>query len=62
MELVLVTPNFQEPFVVCTNASEVGLGAVLSQIREGKEHPVTYISCKLLKNEKLFDPRKIVWL
>ena len=30
----------------------MGLGAVLSQVRVGEEHPVTYISRKLLPNEK----------
>lgn len=42
LEPILVTHNFQEPFVVHTDASELGLGAVLSQIRGGEEHPVTY--------------------
>ena len=34
--------------IVHTDASKVGLGGVLSQIRAGEEHPVTYISRKLL--------------
>jgi hypothetical protein len=36
---------------VHTDASEVGLGGVLSQVRAGEEHPVMYISRKLLPNE-----------
>ena len=35
-----------------TDASEVGLGGVLSQVRAGEEHPITYISRKLLSNER----------
>ena len=35
-----------------TDASEVGLGGVLSQVRAGEEHPITYISRKLLPNER----------
>ena len=30
----------------------MGLGAVLSQLRDAEEHPVTYISRKLLPNER----------
>ena len=38
--------------IVHTDASKVGLGGVLSQIRAGEEHPVTYISQKLLSNKR----------
>ena len=34
-----------------TDASEVGLGGVLSQVRAGEEHPITYITRKLLANK-----------
>ena len=51
-EPVLVTADFQHPFVLQTDASETGLGAVLSQVRNGEEHPVTFISRKLLKHEQ----------
>ena len=40
--------DFTLPFAVHTDASEVGLGAVLSQVQAGEEHPVTYISRKLI--------------
>lgn len=49
---VLVAPNFKKYFIVHTDASEVGLGAVLSQTQVGEEHPVLYISRKLAKYEK----------
>ena len=51
-EPVLLTPNFSLPLLVHTDASEVGLGAVLSQVQGGEEHPVMYVSRKLLPNEK----------
>ena len=40
---VLVLPNFREDFVLETDASNVGVGAVLLQI----EHPVSYFSKKM---------------
>ena len=51
-EPVLITPDFNAPFVLHTDASEVGLGGVLSQVRDGEEHPITYLSQKLLPHEK----------
>ena len=51
-ELVLITPDFASPLIVHTDASEVGLGGVLSQVRAEDEHPITYVSRKLLPNER----------
>ncbi|KAL0200309.1 hypothetical protein M9458_003496, partial [Cirrhinus mrigala] len=45
-------PDFNCPFLVQTDASDTGLGAVLSQVKDGEEHPVIYISRKLTKAEK----------
>ena len=41
---VLNSPDFSRDFVVQTDASNVGLGAVQSQIIKGEEHPVMYLS------------------
>lgn len=42
---VLAYPHFQEPFVLETDASIKGLGAILSQRQgDGKMHPVAYAS------------------
>ncbi|MEG1463015.1 MAG: reverse transcriptase family protein [Anaerorhabdus sp.] len=42
---VLVRPDFDKPFILVTDASKVGLGAVLTQLDDnGHEHPVQYIS------------------
>ena len=58
---VLVTPDFSLPMVLQTDASETGVGAVLAQLRGGEEHPITFISRKLLPREKkLLNGRKRV--
>ncbi|XP_068097047.1 uncharacterized protein [Hyperolius riggenbachi] len=49
---VLVAPDFTREFVVQTDASDVGLGAVLSQVIDGEEHPVVFLSRKLTAAEK----------
>lgn len=48
---VLYSPDFSKDFVVQTDASDVGLGAVLSQVWNGEEHPVIYLSRKLKSHE-----------
>ncbi|KAL0186488.1 hypothetical protein M9458_018158, partial [Cirrhinus mrigala] len=48
---VLRAPDFNCPFLLQTDASDTGLGAVLSQVRDGEEHPATYISRKLTPAE-----------
>ena len=49
---VLKSPDFSQPFILQTDASERGVGAVLSQVDNmGKDHPVAYYSKKLLPRE-----------
>ena len=44
-------PNFDKPFILQTDASHIGVGAVLSQGTSEKQ-PIAYFSRKLLSREK----------
>lgn len=50
-EPVLQAPDFKNQFVLQTDFSRTGLGAVLSQVVEGEEKPILYLSRKLLLRE-----------
>jgi hypothetical protein len=50
---VLVHPNFDKPFVLYTDASDIAVGAILAQINsKGVDLPVAYYSKTLLKAER----------
>jgi hypothetical protein len=52
---VLAFPDFSKPFVIFTDASDYGLGAVLSQLDEnGKDRPIAYASRHLNKTEQKY--------
>ena len=54
-EPVLKSPDFGRPFTLQTDASDRGIGAVLSQCDdEGLEHPVAFFSRKLLPREERY--------
>ncbi len=53
-EPVLRAPDFNSSFLVQTDASDTGVGAVLSQVQDGEEHPVVYISRKLSTTEQRY--------
>ena len=52
---VLATPDFGKLFTVQVDASNGGIGAVLSQTDDkGEEHPVQYLRRKLLDRERKY--------
>lgn len=52
---VLLSPDLEKEFTLQTDASDRGVGAVLSQIGpDGEEHPVAYFSKKLLPREERY--------
>ena len=52
---VLQSPDFSNPFILQTDASDRGVGAVLSQLDDqGDDHPIAYFSRKLLPREERY--------
>ena len=49
---ILKAPDFDQEFAIYTDASEVGIAAVLTQVQEDQPRPVAYYSRKLLPREK----------
>jgi len=49
---VLAFTDFRKPFHLTTDASNYAIGAVLSQIDNGKDRPIAYISRSLNKTEE----------
>ena len=60
---VLAYPDYKQKFKLYTDASESGLGAVLTQIKEdGLKRPVAYASRMLSKSERNYDAHKLEFL
>lgn len=51
---ILACPNFNLPFIVQTDASDYGLGAVLTQVQDGEERVICYLSRSLTKLERRY--------
>ena len=50
---MLAYPSLDKPFVLETDASILGLGAVMSQVQDdGQSHPVAYASRSLTAPER----------
>ena len=60
---VLVFPDFDKPFMLKTDASKEGLGAVLSQKQsDRKYHPIMFGSHSLMPSEKNYHSSKLEFL
>lgn len=65
-EPLLQHPDFNKPFVITTDASNIAIGAVLSQGKIGSDLPISYASRTLNKAEKNYNTTEkellaIVW-
>ena len=49
---VLAYPNFRAPFILTTDASKVAVAAILSQVQDGVERPISYASRQMNKAEQ----------
>lgn len=49
---ILTSPDFSRPFVIQTDASETGLGGVLTQIQDGDEKVIAFASRSLSRAER----------
>lgn len=64
--VILQYPDYNKKFIITTDASNYGLGAVLSQESNGKDLPLQFISRSLSKSEKNYSTTEkeclaIVW-
>lgn len=55
---ILALPDFSLPFIVTVDACGFGLGAMLSQIQDGKERVIAFESRKLRDTERLWSPHE----
>lgn len=62
--VVLAHPDFNKPFILSTDASQDGLGAVLSQVQEGesKARPVAFASKALARAQRNYPAHRLEFL
>lgn len=51
---ILTCPNFEHEFILQTDASAYGVGAVLYQVYDGREHVICYVSRTLSRQERVY--------
>ncbi|GFX80609.1 retrovirus-related Pol polyprotein from transposon 297 [Trichonephila clavipes] len=51
---VLYSPDFTKPFIIQCDASNLGIGVVLSQVCENEEHPIMFLSKMLSLAEQKY--------
>ncbi|KAI5085205.1 interleukin-1 receptor accessory protein-like 1-A isoform X1, partial [Silurus meridionalis] len=62
--VVLAHPDFSRPFILATDASSEGLGAVLSQLRPGecKARPIAFASKSLSRAQARYPAHRLQFL
>ncbi len=51
---MLAFPDYKEPFILCTDASSLSIGAVLMQVSESRPHVIAYASSVLTSVESKY--------
>ena len=59
---ILAYADFKAPFILHTDASGDGLGAVLYQVQEGKQRVIAYASRSLTRSERNYPVHKLEFL
>ena len=59
---ILAYADFKAPFILHTDASGDGLGAVLYQVQEGKQRVIAYACWSLTKSERNYPVHKLEFL
>ncbi|GFX87545.1 retrovirus-related Pol polyprotein from transposon 17.6 [Trichonephila clavipes] len=58
---VLYSPDFTKPFIIQCDASNLGIGVVLSQVCENEEHPIMLLSKKPSLAEQKYSTTEKEW-
>ena len=56
---VLSAPDANIPYTLCTDASGIGIGAVLEQEQQGEVRPIAYYSRKLQPRETKYSATEL---
>jgi hypothetical protein len=59
---VLAYADYSQPFIIHTDASGSGLGAILLQVQDGRERPISYASRSLTDSERNYPAHKLEFL